>query len=188
MDTYESIEDADLLRIAKREPEAFGAFYDRHAETILAYCMRRVGCAETAADITAEVFAAAYVQRSKFRNVGKPAVAWLYGIARRQIGTFARKERVSAKYLHRLGMTTPMVTPSEVDRIDALVDLEPLRSVLAESVAALPAGQADALHLRVVQELPYAEVAVALGCSEGAARVRVARGLSSLADSMEVPV
>jgi DNA-directed RNA polymerase specialized sigma24 family protein len=35
-------------------------------------------------------------------------------------------------------------------------------------------------------ELPYREVAQRLGCSEAAARVRVARGLSRLADMLEV--
>jgi DNA-directed RNA polymerase specialized sigma24 family protein len=35
-------------------------------------------------------------------------------------------------------------------------------------------------------DLPYREVAKRLGCSEGAARVRVARGLARLAEILEV--
>jgi DNA-directed RNA polymerase specialized sigma24 family protein len=38
----------------------------------------------------------------------------------------------------------------------------------------------------VEEELSYAEIATRLGSTEGAARVRVARALSQLADTMEV--
>jgi DNA-directed RNA polymerase specialized sigma24 family protein len=38
----------------------------------------------------------------------------------------------------------------------------------------------EAVFLRVVRELPYDEVAAALGCSAGSARVRVSRGLDRL--------
>jgi DNA-directed RNA polymerase specialized sigma24 family protein len=41
--------------------------------------------------------------------------------------------------------------------------------------------------LRVGHDLPYAEVARRLGCSEGAARVRVTRALTRLADLLEAP-
>jgi DNA-directed RNA polymerase specialized sigma24 family protein len=39
----------------------------------------------------------------------------------------------------------------------------------------------------VVDELPYDEVARRLGCSEGAARVRVSRALTRLAETLEEP-
>jgi DNA-directed RNA polymerase specialized sigma24 family protein len=44
---------------------------------------------------------------------------------------------------------------------------------------------ADAVRLRVVDGLAYADVAARLGCSEAAARQRVARGLSHLTDRLE---
>ena len=44
----------------------------------------------------------------------------------------------------------------------------------------LPAGERDAIALRVVESLSYRDVASRLDCSEAAARVRVHRGLSRL--------
>jgi len=38
---YDARSDAELLRRSGRDPEAFGAFYDRHAATVLAYFQRR---------------------------------------------------------------------------------------------------------------------------------------------------
>ncbi|MEZ5407885.1 MAG: sigma factor [Acidimicrobiales bacterium] len=69
--------DHELLRASLADPEAFGVFYRRHAEAVLRYCHVRTGCPETAADLTAEVFAAAFARRSAFRDEGRPARNWL---------------------------------------------------------------------------------------------------------------
>ena len=51
---------------------------------------------------------------------------------------------------------------------------------LDEAMAELPPGERSAVELRVVDGLPYDAVAAGLATSEGAARVRVARGLGRL--------
>jgi RNA polymerase sigma-70 factor (ECF subfamily) len=108
--------------LAADDPEAFGVFYDRHVLALLGFFYRRTACAESAADLTAETFAAAFVARRRYRDLGAPARARLIGIGRRKL---ARSFR-------------------------------------------------------------YAEVARRLGCSEGAARVRVARALAKLEALLEV--
>ena len=47
------------------------------------------------------------------------------------------------------------------------------------------APQREALPLRVVDELPYTDVADSLGISQQAARARVARGLKTLAAALD---
>jgi RNA polymerase sigma factor (sigma-70 family) len=69
-------------------------------------------------------------------------------------------------------------------RIEELADLEPIRSAVAEHFKRLSQEQRDAVQLRVVDELPYAEVARQLRVSENAARARVSRGLRELARSL----
>ena len=179
--------DHELLIRARDDPESFGAFYDRHVTAVLAFCVRRTGCAETAADLTGEVFAAAYAGRRRFRDTGAPAEAWLFGIARRQIGTFLRRRRVSDRYRRRFGFHALEVTSDESQRIVDLMAIEPLRQALAEAIGDLSSSQLDALRLRIVDELPYVEVAARLGCSEGAARVRVSRALTKLSGLLEAP-
>jgi RNA polymerase sigma factor (sigma-70 family) len=51
---------------------------------------------------------------------------------------------------------------------------------LDEALDALPETQREAIRLRVVDDLTYDDVAVALGTTPAAARVRVHRGLSAL--------
>lgn len=183
----ESRSDAELLAAAAREPEAFGEFYDRHSEAILAFAFRRTGCAATAADIAAEVFTAAYAKRGSYRDTGAPARAWLYGIARRQLGTFVRRKKVADRYRRRFGIAELTPSESELERIEALVDLEPVKDALHDALGSLPVDQQRALWLRVVDNHSYHDIASQLGCTEGAARVRVSRGLTRLADLLEAP-
>lgn len=75
--------DAELLVASRGEPQAFCELYDRWAEALLAYFYRRVRSPEVAADLLAETFAVAFEARGRFRDVGKPGGASLYGIARR---------------------------------------------------------------------------------------------------------
>lgn len=179
------LSDAELLSRSRAEPDLFGLFYDRHSDAILSYCYRRTGCPTTAADLTAEVFAAAYAKRLAFRDTGTPARAWLYGIAKRQLGTFVRRRRVADRWRRRFGLTSLETTADELERIETLVDLEPVRGALRDALGTLP--QQRALWLRVIEDRSYRDIATELGCTEGAARVRVSRGLTRLAEILEAP-
>lgn len=182
---FDAVDDAGLLSACRPGLEPFAELYRRNAEPILAFLHRRTGCPQTAADLTAETFAAAFASRRAYRDTGAPARAWLFTIARRQLAHFVRHEKVRAKYRHRLGVDPITLSDSDIERVETLADLEPLRRALRDAVARLPHGQAEAVRLRVADSLPYAEVATRLGCSQGAARVRVSRGLTHLADLME---
>ena len=182
---YDARSDAELLRRSARDPEAFGVVYDRHAATVLAYFQRRTACAESAADLTAETFAAAFCSRRRYRDTGVPAIAWVLGIARHLLADSIRNERIEDRARRRLGLERVELDDEALRRIEELADLAPVRERLDAALAELAPDSAEAVRLRVDAELPYAEVARRLGCTEGAARVRVARALTKLADSLE---
>src|SRR5215467_1665908 len=71
--------DAELLRAGTAD--GFEEVYDRHAAEVFAWARARVG--EHAADLTAEVFARAWLRRGRFRHESEvSALPWLLGIAR----------------------------------------------------------------------------------------------------------
>lgn len=175
--------DAELL--AADDPEAFGVFYDRHVLALLGFFYRRTACAESAADLTAETFAAAFVARRRYRDLGAPARAWLIGIGRRKLARLFRRQRVDMRARRGLGMQRVELDDESLERIEELVDLHPLAEAVREAMGELSPKLA-AVSLRVGDGLPYAEVARRLGCSEGAARVRVARALAKLEGLLEV--
>ena len=68
------------------------------------------------------------------------------------------------------------------DRISSLIAS---RDAVDQLLARLPADYRDALLLRDVHQLPYAEVAAKLDCAESTARTRVARGRAIAAAVIE---
>lgn len=187
MTSEDSRSDAELLAASTVEPEAFGVFYDRHIRSLLAFFYRRTACAQTAADLAAETFAVAFAARHRYRDVGAPGLAWLLGIAKREFSAAVRRQRVRDRARRRLGIERIELDDLSFERIEELADLAPLRANVEAALDSLTPKLAEAVSLRVERELPYAEVARRIGCSEGAARVRVARGLAKLADQLEGP-
>ena len=177
---------AQALRRSRREPEAFARFYEEHVESLLAYVMRRVWDVDVALDLTAESFAQSYLSRRRFRgSTEAEAAGWLYGIARRQLALYFRRSAVEKRALQRLGLQAPRFTEEEESRLRELAEPDDLRGAVPLELERLSAAQREALQLRVVDELPYADVADSLGISQQAARARVARGLKALAAALD---
>src|SRR5215469_16819736 len=122
--------DAELILASREDPGAFRELYDRWAENMLAYFYRRVLDPEVAADLLAETFAVAFERRGRFRDIGRPGGAWLYGIASKELAHFFRRRRVERRAVHRLGIAVPVLDDESIARIDALVDADQHRRAL----------------------------------------------------------
>jgi RNA polymerase sigma factor (sigma-70 family) len=173
--------DAELLLASRTDPAAFVEVYRRHAEDLVRYFAKRTLDPEAAAELTAETFAEAFASRRTYRDTGANGVAWLYGIARHQLGRFFRLGRVDGAARRRLGMRERPLPPEDYERIEDLVDFAPMREALVEALGSLEDDQREALRLRVIDGLPYPVVAQRLRCAEATARQRVSRGLRRLA-------
>jgi RNA polymerase sigma factor (sigma-70 family) len=168
--------DAELIHAARSEPRAFRELYDRYAERVYRFHVGRTRDADAAHDLTAETFAQAWLGRMRFRNeAGGSAGPWLFGIARNLLSASVRRGRLERAACARLGIL------ERLDREPAAVEPdESWLDGLDEALAELPENQLDALRLRFADDLPYDELADALGTTPQAARVRVHRGLSAL--------
>jgi len=175
-----------LASAAGGDLEAFGRFYDQNVASVLGYFYRRTACPETAADLTAETFANALSSLRTFRSERGTGTAWLFGIARHQLSRFQRRRRIDTAARRRIGMRTDVALDDvSYERIEDLVDLQPVVDRLEGAVERLSPKLAAAVELRIGSELPFSEIARHLGCSEEAARARVSRALGQLADDME---
>lgn len=166
--------DADLLRVGTAD--AFEEVYDRHAAQVLAWGRARVG--EHAADLTAEVFARAWLKRNRFRHEeGLSALPWLLGIARNVLRESRRKRRIEDAARRRLGMPLLLVRDVDIEGID---DRRSLSELERRALASLPERDRELLRLRVIEERSYRDIAVCLRCTPQAARHRVSRLLRQL--------
>jgi RNA polymerase sigma-70 factor (ECF subfamily) len=179
--------DDDLLAATRAEPEAFAVFYRRHVGPLLAYFARRTRDAELAADLTAETFAAALDGAHRHRPDKGPAVAWLYGIARRQLSHAVRRGAVENRARRRLGMAPLTLTDEALERVEALATADASAALIRDGLAKLPADQRDAVVARVLEEQEYAEIASNAHTSESVVRKRVSRGLAGLRSRLEGP-
>jgi RNA polymerase sigma factor (sigma-70 family) len=172
--------DVSLLRRARREPEAFGVFYDRHAPALLRWALARVCDRQVALDLVAESFAEALVALPKFRGE-RPgsAAAWLYGIARNLLLRYLEQQAVDARARQRLKLE-PIAIASDAEAVGERLELAGRGEDARVALDRLPTLQRRAIELRVVRERPYTEVAAELGCTQVAARLRVSRGLRML--------
>jgi RNA polymerase sigma-70 factor, ECF subfamily len=169
------------------DADDISGLFDRHAEALLAFFVRRTYAPEVGMDLLAETFAAAFADRRRFRGGDEDAArAWVYGIARHQLSDYFRRGRVERRALARLGVERRLLTDAEYDRIEELAGTSELRDAVAGELAALPVDQREALRLRVVEERAYDDVARRLGVTEQAARARVSRGLRALRGSSAV--
>ncbi len=183
----DELSDDELWVAARTDPRAFRLLYDRWAEQLMAYFYRRTLDPEASADLVAETIATVYLRRSHYRKRTVPVTAWVYGIASRELGRFRRRRGAEGRAMKRLGMVRPEMDAESIDRVEELIDLASYRRELEAALSHLSLKEREALRLRVVDDLPFVEVAATLGCSEGAARVRVHRALGRLSDWMEAP-
>jgi RNA polymerase sigma factor (sigma-70 family) len=172
----ECADDAELLRVSRRDDRAFRVVYDRHAPRVCRFLESRCDSHESALDLTAEVFARAWLQRARFRDQADgSALPWLLGIARNALRTSLAKQRVETEARRLLG----------IEHRDVVIEpdsgwLAAEDGALDAAMRQLPAAEQVAIALRVVEALPYRDVAARLDCTEAAARVRVHRALSKL--------
>lgn len=149
----------------------------RHYREIYRYVRRRSRNEPDAEDVTQDVFADA-ARALGSRRVGEELpVAWLYAVARRRLidraRRHARRQEVYGDARLELVADPPSEYGTEVS--------EALRS----GIELLPELQRQVVVMKLVQGRSFAEIASALGASEGACRMRFLRGLEQLRAFLE---
>jgi RNA polymerase sigma-70 factor, ECF subfamily len=167
-------QDDDTLAIAALiDPGAFTCLYRRYVTRIYRYLFSRTGNSNDAEDLTAQVFAAAWVGLRRYRAQGHFA-AWLFSIARNKANDHFRGYRSHLpldKVVHRL-----FTHPDLLARVAHNEDL----NRLAEMMAELDQDALELLRLRYAADLTYAEMAGLLRRSEGALKMAMSRLLARL--------
>src|SRR3954452_5990038 len=143
----------------------FQVFLDAQRETVFRYLVAMIG-PDDAEDVFQETFISALRAYPRLRP-GSNLRAWALTIANRKAidAIRARKRRA-----------VPVADVPEV----AVRDGRPQDHDVWAAARDLPASQREALLYRFAADLPYSDVAAALGTSEDAARQRVSEGIRRL--------
>lgn len=165
-------------RCQRGEAAAFEELYDLYADRLFRYLLARTGDADSAADLTTEVFVRVIQRIDGFRlNRSRPAAsisAWLYRIA----GNLTTDA-------HRARQRLPQ---AELTADWPALDADPAREVqqaetlgeLAQALDTLSEDQRLVLVGKFAEEMSNAEIAAWLGKSEGAVKSLQHRALRTL--------
>lgn len=175
--------DEDLLVRSQVEPAAFGVFYGRRVDAVLAFFMRRTRDPELAADLTAEAFAGALMSIKRY-SPDRPALACLFTIANRKLADSLRRGRVEIRARRRLGTEPLILEDVDLERVEARADAARGDSALA-LLESLSEEHRQAIEGRVVDEDTYEDLARTMRCSQAVVRQRVSRGLAQLRTRIE---
>lgn len=171
-------EEAKLVRAARENPEAFDHLYRRYVTRIYRYLFSFAGERETAEDLTAQVFTAAWKGLAHYRERGSFA-AWLFGIARNKASDYHRKQRDHLS-LEQAGEWLVEKT----DFLEAFERREVMER-LYQLVASCSPDQIELLRLRFAADLTYAEIGRVTGRSEAAVKMAMSRLLHRLREDWE---
>jgi RNA polymerase sigma-70 factor, ECF subfamily len=167
-----------LVEAASRgEQSAIEALYRTHFDAIYRYVFLRLGSPSAAEDVTSQVFLGMLRGLGRYRDEGSPFVAWLYGMARKQVAFYQRSQSRAPGAVD-LEAAEELVAQSVGP--DASAEQRERRVAIAQALQKVPEGQREVIMLRYILSLSVAETAAAVGRTEGAVKQLQLRGLATL--------
>jgi RNA polymerase sigma-70 factor (ECF subfamily) len=144
----------------------FDALFRRELGPITRAAYLVVGDWEVACELTQDAFVAALRRWDTVRALDRPG-AWVRRVAIRD-AVRSRRRRARGRVLEAERARVEGTAPS-------------LGLDLRGALLGLPARQRAAIALHYLDDLPVAEIAAILGCSEGSVKTHLARGRRALA-------
>lgn len=171
--------DFQLMRsVQKGDLVAFNAIVDRYKSRLMNVIGRMLSSAEEAEDIVQETFVRVYQHRQSF-NFQHCFSTWIYTIGLNLARNELRKRR---KF--KFQDITEMQGHEAEFAVDPQIPSR-LPQAIGAAVRDLPEKYRTAFLLRDIEEMPYEEVAKALGVPLGTVKSRVNRARLMLRDKLE---
>ena len=156
-------DEESLVQRAKEHDEAaLTQLYEENFDKIYRYTVLKIGDRTEAEDMTQQVFLKAFKSISGYRSKGSPFSSWLFRIAHNQMVDYWRKR--SKRTTVPLEETLVSSNSNPSSEAERKMDIEGL----VAATRRLTDMQREVVSLRFAGGLSVAEVAKAMGKSEGA--------------------
>ncbi|MBN1606089.1 MAG: sigma-70 family RNA polymerase sigma factor [Polyangiaceae bacterium] len=174
----EATDEMLMVRYQRGDREALAHLVRRHAPSVYSYANWVLGNASDARLVTEQVFVAVVGRTAEFKHEVR-FTAWLYSMVRALC--VQHGQQVSAPSLQPSAPTTPEPTPTEPS-VDTTRSNASGRA--ADALADLPADQREALLLREIAHLPFAEIAAITESDADAVRSRIRHALERMHEAV----
>jgi len=176
--------DDDLFfRLRKGDEQAFAALYRRRQGAIYRFAMHMSGSPSAAEDITQEVFLALLRGECGYDRERGTLSGYLFGIARKLVLRNLERGRSDVALEGDEDDAVPRELAVTDDPLAGLTRHETIEA-LRRAVQALPRRYREVVVLCDLEELDYADAAVALGCPIGTVRSRMHRARALLLEKL----
>jgi RNA polymerase sigma-70 factor (ECF subfamily) len=156
------------------EHESFRRLFDSAYRPLFAYALRRTKCPEDAEEIVADTLLVAWRRRKEMPG-GAEAIPWLYGVARRLIANQRRGQGRRRRLERGLRpLTAATLDPGE------LAEAADMTRIVIGASRRLREDDQEILRLAAWEGLSHEQIAIALGCTENAAALRLRRARQRL--------
>jgi RNA polymerase sigma-70 factor (ECF subfamily) len=162
---YHVQDEETLVKLAqKRDEKAFARLYEAYFDRIYRYIVIRIGDATEAEDMTQQVFLKVLRSISSYRWSGKPFSAWLFRIAHNQVVDHLRRK--SKRTTVPIEDAPPIVANGKEP--EEAVEIKLNMEQVSKATRELTEAQREVISLRFAGEMSIAEVAKAMGRTQGA--------------------
>lgn len=157
----------DIERLRARDPDAWSQLFESTHREVYRAALIQVRDPHIAEDIMAQVYLEALTGIARYRDRGRPILAWLLAIARHRALDTMRKRRRNL-----IGLTPTQELQSALPEDRSLS--------LLHALSELTPAQREVLHLRFVEERSLEQVAALTGRSVGAVKALQHRAILRL--------
>jgi RNA polymerase sigma-70 factor (ECF subfamily) len=170
--TTERTDEALVLAFNGGETDAFGELVQRYDRLVFSLMRRYANSPEEARDLAQRAFVRSFEAAPRTlprlaHNTEFPFRAWLVRVA----VNVAKNHVRDARRWARAPLSGVEEGPSPVPDAQAQLETEELRRRTRQAVLQLPKRQREVFTLRIDGELPFAEIATAIGITENNAKV-----------------
>jgi RNA polymerase sigma factor (sigma-70 family) len=171
--------DQELIARLAEDPVAFGVFYRRHVDRVIDFAARRLRDPADVADLTSNTFVAVLTGARSFDPERGEPIAWLIGIAAKQISNYKRRRLRESAARRRLAGRRHL-DADDYTRLEERIDAARASEAMAPSLERLRPKAREALLLVSADGLTPAQAAEVLGISAAAFRMRLSAARKEL--------
>ena len=158
------------IKQAKTDPQGFAPLYNKYYEQIFRYIYQRMDDAETAFDVTSQVFLKALNNIHKYEYRGVPFASWLYRIAKSELYQSFRDKKAKRTVNIESFQISDMI--EEMGEDDKTLKR---RNKLLNIIKQLDSSEIEMIELRFFEKRSFKEIGNILDITENNAKVKAHR-------------